>query len=134
VLGVYQDPDDPQRRVMATVKSNLAKISPSLTFSVDSDEGEDLPYVVWHGETHHTAEILNAGGMSATTNSNIGSNRQEILSFLKEAHPETRMLQEIKDALEEEQSPQSIYSTLKRMIEAKQVEKVARNTYRAIVK
>ena len=55
-LLLANDPNDPQVRVLATVKSNLGKHAESLSFTIAASEG--LPHIEWIGTTEHTAEQL----------------------------------------------------------------------------
>lgn len=59
-LMLFEDPDDPERRVLAVSKNNLAKKAPSLTFTI-ADEGHGA-VVRWLGENAHTANSLVAAG------------------------------------------------------------------------
>lgn len=54
------DPDDPrhERRILAPVKCNLAKLPPPLAYSLASYPGHDMPRVIWLGEDTHTAAAL----------------------------------------------------------------------------
>jgi putative DNA primase/helicase len=53
---VAPDPDDPDRRVFAQLKNNLAEPQPSLAYSIEG--GRDDPRICWHGESAHTADAL----------------------------------------------------------------------------
>ena len=56
-LLVARDPDNPDRRILAATKCNLAKLSPSLAFDLGAAETGALR-VGWIGESAHTAESL----------------------------------------------------------------------------
>jgi hypothetical protein len=53
---VAKDPDNPDRRVLAPTKNNLAKPSPALSFSLVT-AGQSLK-IEWTGDSVHTAESL----------------------------------------------------------------------------
>jgi hypothetical protein len=64
-LAVARDPDDDERRVLAVVKSNLAKIAPSLAYRLEETPPLGVSRVIWDGEVSHTAADLlrnNDGG------------------------------------------------------------------------
>jgi hypothetical protein len=56
-LLVARDPDNPDKRVLASTKCNLAKLPASLSFDLSLGEGGGLR-VGWMGESQHTAESL----------------------------------------------------------------------------
>ena len=56
-LIVAKDPDNSDRRVLASTKCNLAKLPPSLTYALDVDS-EGRLRVGWMGDSVHTAESL----------------------------------------------------------------------------
>jgi hypothetical protein len=56
-LLVAKDPDNPDRRVLASAKCNLAKLPPSLAYDLTPGEEGGLR-VGWRGESPHTAESL----------------------------------------------------------------------------
>ena len=67
LLGPH--PTDPQLRVLAVAKCNLAPIAPSLAFALVPVEGSESARVDWRGEVPYgAAEILHAhgGGASGT--------------------------------------------------------------------
>jgi len=57
-LLVATDPDDPDRRVLASVKSNLAPSPESLTYRLVGCGNYGVARVQWEGTTTHTARIL----------------------------------------------------------------------------
>ncbi len=57
-LLVAADPQDPERRVLAVTKGNLAKPAPSLAFRLVAADGTDVARVEYLGETAHTAARL----------------------------------------------------------------------------
>ena len=77
-LLVAHDPDDEQKRVFATIKNNLSKMAPNLSFQIVENE-RGVPCIQWLGENHHTTSTLLHPG------TNLSFERQEILRVLKEA-------------------------------------------------
>jgi RecA-family ATPase len=57
-LLVAPDPDDPERRVLASVKSNLAPAADSLTYRLVGAGDYGVARVQWEGQTAHTARSL----------------------------------------------------------------------------
>ena len=57
-LLVAADPDDGERRIMATVKNNLAPHPPSLAFRLVGDEATGAARIEWLGESEHCASAL----------------------------------------------------------------------------
>lgn len=57
-LLLAADPDDPERRILASTKSNLALPPASLTFRLAPVPGTDVARVEWLGESAHTAGAL----------------------------------------------------------------------------
>ena len=57
-LLLAEDPDDPERRVLAVSKRNLARPAPSLVFRLEVVAGTDVARVVWEGESSWTAAAL----------------------------------------------------------------------------
>ena len=58
VLLAAFDPDDPERRVLASVKNNLAPTPPSLAFALVPWGTHGAARVLWEGESAHTARAL----------------------------------------------------------------------------
>ncbi len=77
-LLVAHDPDDEQKRVFATIKNNLSKIAPNLSYQIAENE-QGAPYIQWLGENHHTTSTLLHPG------TNMSFERQAIMKALKEA-------------------------------------------------
>ena len=60
-LLLAPDPDDPQRRILALAKGNLARPPASLAFRLEHVPGANVARVVWDGESPWTAaELLDA--------------------------------------------------------------------------
>jgi RecA-family ATPase len=57
-LLVAPDPDYPERRVLASVKSNLGPAPNSLTYRLVGDGEHGVAHVQWEGQTDHTARSL----------------------------------------------------------------------------
>lgn len=55
---VAADPDDPERRVLASVKSNLGPPPDSLTYRLVGAGDHGVARVQWEGSTNHTARTL----------------------------------------------------------------------------
>jgi hypothetical protein len=55
---VAPDPDDPERRVLASVKSNLGPSPDSLTYRLVGAGDHGVARVRWEGSTNHTAHTL----------------------------------------------------------------------------
>lgn len=60
IAAVEPDPDDADELVLLSVKSNAAKRPTSLRFTIDETDDE-VPYVVWMGESDLSAEDFEAG-------------------------------------------------------------------------
>jgi AAA domain len=59
VLLVARDPDDPDARILASVKMNLAAAPPAIGFALVPAVGDpDVALVVWKGESQRTADEL----------------------------------------------------------------------------
>jgi len=57
-LLLAQDPEHPQRRILAATKGNLGRPPPSLAFHLEPVPRLGVTRVVWEGETSWTAEAL----------------------------------------------------------------------------
>lgn len=57
VLLAARDPDDESRRVLAVVKSNLAREAPSLTYQLEPALS-GVARIIWGGESPHRADAL----------------------------------------------------------------------------
>ncbi|TMD69878.1 MAG: AAA family ATPase [Chloroflexi bacterium] len=118
-LLVAQDPDDEQKRVFATIKSNLSKMAPNLSFQIVENE-RGVPYIQWLGENHHTNSTLLHPG------TNLSFERQEILGALKDATGplDTKEISELTGL-----KYASLRSILFRMQEAKEIVRLYRGKY-----
>jgi hypothetical protein len=77
-LLVAHDPDDEQKRVFATIKNNLSKIAPNLSYQIAENE-QGAPYIQWLGENHHATSTLLRPG------TNMSFEKQVLMKVLKEA-------------------------------------------------
>jgi archaellum biogenesis ATPase FlaH len=118
-LLVTPDPDDEQKRVFATIKNNLSKPAPNLTYQIVENE-RGIPYIKWLGENHHpTSRLLQPG-------TNLSYERQEILRVLKEA-PDPLDAKQIAELTGIKYS--SLRSILNRMQEAQEIVRLYRGKY-----
>jgi len=78
-LLVAHDPDDEQKRVFATIKNNLSKIAPNLSYQIAENE-QGAPYIQWLGENHHATSTLLRPG------TNMSFEKQVIMKVLKDAN------------------------------------------------
>ena len=77
-LIVTRHPNEENRRILATTKSNLSKTASNLTYQVMENES-GIPYIQWLGENNDTLSTLLDGG------TNLSIERQKILQVLKDA-------------------------------------------------
>ena len=118
-LLVAHDPDDEQKRVFATIKNNLSKIAPNLSYQIVENE-QGAPYIQWLGENHHaTATLLRPG-------TNMSFEKQVIIKVLKEAgNPlDTKEISELTGIKYE-----SLRSILSRMQNVKEIIRPYRGKY-----
>jgi hypothetical protein len=81
-LLVAKDPEDENRRVLASVKSNLGPLAPSLRFAVEG-VGE-VPRIAWGGESTHGADsLLAASSGGPEERSAMGEARAFLDNLLK---------------------------------------------------
>jgi RecA-family ATPase len=95
VLLAASDPDDPDRRVLAVVKSNLSTVSPSLSYRLESAEN-GVAKVDWLGPSHHRADQLL--GEAATAPGSL----QRAMEFLRQALSHERPAEEVQRVAQEE--------------------------------
>jgi hypothetical protein len=57
-LLLAADPDDPERRILASTKDNLGHPPPSLAFRLEALPGSDVARVVWDGESQWKGDQL----------------------------------------------------------------------------
>ena len=83
VLLTDRDPEDPDRRVLAVVKSNLSAPVPSLSFSiVTSDSGTSR--IEWHGQSTQTADSLTLARAAEGKSERPQSKAEECAECLRE--------------------------------------------------
>jgi hypothetical protein len=78
-LLLAPDPNDPERRILASIKANLGLPPPSLAFRLVSSLGSDVARVVWDGESQWTAEQLLGESASGVASHSILSDAREWL-------------------------------------------------------
>jgi hypothetical protein len=83
-LLVARDPDNPDRRVLASTKSNLAKLAPSLAFALDAANG--ALRIGWTGPSSHTAETLLAAPRNDEERGEL-ENAKDVLRQILSAGP-----------------------------------------------
>jgi len=79
VVLVAKDPQDDNRRILATVKNNLAPFETSLSFHIINDELTSVGRIEWLGKSE-----LKANDLLLTTSSEDKSALQEAVDFLQE--------------------------------------------------
>ena len=78
---VANDPDNSNRKLLASLKSNIARPAPTLAYSIQENTDEK-PYVVWEPEpVHLTADDLVASGVM---DSDERTERDDAADFLRE--------------------------------------------------
>jgi RecA-family ATPase len=118
-LLVAHDPDDEQKRVFATIKNNLSKLAPNLSYQIVENE-RGAPYIQWLGENHHaTSNLLRPG-------TNQSYERQEILRALKDA---SAPLDAKEIAEQTGLKYESLRSILSRMQDAREIVRPYRGKY-----
>lgn len=118
-LLVAHAPDDEQKRVFATIKNNLSKIAPNLSYQIAENE-QGAPYIQWFGENHHTTSTLLHPG------TNMSFERQAIIKTLKDADSplDTKEISELTGIKYE-----SLRSILSRMQNAREIIRPHRGKY-----
>lgn len=96
-LLVARDPDNPDKRVLASVKSNVAKLAPSLSFDLSPYQGGLR--IGWMGESSHDAESLLAAPMDGEDRSAVQEAIEVLRTILGEGPlPAKTVMQEAKKA------------------------------------
>jgi hypothetical protein len=85
---VAPDPQEPQRRVLAQVKNNLAAAQPSLAYELVGQAGA-APTVSWLGTTEWSADQLLAGAGDAPPRLSERERAREFLTAFLEDGPRT---------------------------------------------
>jgi hypothetical protein len=85
-LLLAADPDDPERRILALTKGNLARPAPALAFRLQDVPGATVTRVVWDGESPWTATaLLHAQRDAADDGAARRSVIDEVRAWLREA-------------------------------------------------
>jgi putative DNA primase/helicase len=85
-LLLAADPDDPERRILALTKGNLARPAPALAFRLEDVPGATVTRVVWDGESPWTATaLLHAQRDAADDGAARRSVIDEVRAWLREA-------------------------------------------------
>jgi archaellum biogenesis ATPase FlaH/Fe2+ or Zn2+ uptake regulation protein len=120
-LIVVQDPDDEQKRILATTKNNLSKQANNLTFQVVENE-RGVPYIQWLGESNYSLKSLSNG-------TNLSIQRQDILRVLNNSKGPLA-LKDIADRTGQDYD--RVRKTVHRMLVAKEVASPARGEFTTI--
>lgn len=86
---VATDPGDPDVRILACVKSNLARKPPSLRYSIETTAG-GVPYVTWRGAVELDAQAVLDGPVKEAT-----ANDDELASKRRQRRYEIEFLADI---------------------------------------
>jgi hypothetical protein len=82
-LLLAPDPDDPERRILASSKGNLGRPPPSLAFRLVAAPDSHVARVVWDGESQWTAqELLREADSGATSRSLLAEARDWLSAAL----------------------------------------------------
>jgi hypothetical protein len=130
-MMVLKDPYDEGKNVLVHTKSNIGRIAPILSFSVDSDEapGDIRPHVCWHGTRNYSHEELFSSPPSTPREGRKSATaRDEILRVLEEHAPEALTPMEVAKELPE-MSLSTIQVTLQRLAKDGSVGQPARGKY-----
>src|SRR5687768_2286621 len=79
-LLLAPDPDDPERRILASTKGNLGRPPPSLAFRLMAAPGSHVARVVWDGESQWTADQLLREAAAGATSRSLLTEAREWLS------------------------------------------------------
>jgi hypothetical protein len=95
-LLLAQDPDDPQRRILAATKGNLGQLPPSLALRLLPVPRLGVTRLFWEGESRWTAsQLLNASDETASVRSALTEARQWLRAALATGpRPSTSLQQE----------------------------------------
>jgi hypothetical protein len=99
-LLLASDPDDAERRILASTKDNLGLPPPSLAFRLLSSPGSDVARVVWEGESQWTAgQLLRESASGVPTHSLLADAREWLRAALADGPRSAReILREAADA------------------------------------
>jgi hypothetical protein len=109
-LCVVKDPDDEDKRVLVSIKNNLAKAASSLNFSLEDHLGNVR--VKWEGTNNHTeAELL-----SPLMNTNMSQHAKDVIDILKQ-HGGDMTVSQINVAMHGEDATDNDYNKTKHMLD-----------------
>jgi hypothetical protein len=99
-LLLAPDPEDAERRILASTKDNLGLPPPSLAFRLLSSPGSDVARVVWEGESQWTAgQLLRESASGVPTHSLLADAREWLRAALADGPRSAReILREAGDA------------------------------------
>jgi hypothetical protein len=99
-LLLAPDPEDAERRILASTKDNLGLPPPSLAFRLLSSPGSDVARVVWEGESQWTAgQLLRESASGVPTHSLLADAREWLRAALADGPRSAReILREAADA------------------------------------
>jgi len=105
-MMVINDPYDPDKSVLLQTKSNISKLAPQLSFSVqyEEDPGDTRPHVCWHGECNYSKEELDAASSdkavaTAHDEHKPATARDEILRVLEDHAPDAMSPMQVAEEL-----------------------------------
>jgi putative DNA primase/helicase len=78
-LLIAKNPENENQRILAGIKSNLAPLPPSLSYTIENVDG--VPKIVWGGVTSHTADSL----LAIPSSPEERSATEDAADFLKDA-------------------------------------------------
>lgn len=98
-VGLYvgTDPKDADKRVLAVSKSNIARIPPSLVYSLEAADPLGVAHIAWHAESALTADELHAPRMQTRRD----SLEARALDYLHTIAPRAASLAEVARELDE---------------------------------
>ncbi len=91
-LLLAADPQSPDTRVLAVIKSNLGVPAPSLNFRIATADG--VPHIEWCGTSTHSAETLLAPPPTAEDKSAVAEAREFLAEELKDGAREAVQMQQ----------------------------------------
>ena len=98
-LLLAPDPDDPQRRILASTKDNLGLTPPSLAFRLVPVPGSQVASIAWDGESPWTAhQLLRESASDPASHSLLTEAREWLRAALADGHRSARDI--LRDARE----------------------------------
>jgi hypothetical protein len=99
-LLLASDPEDPERRILASTKDNLGRPPPSLAFRLLASLGSQVARVVWDGESQWTAgQLLRESASGVVSRSLLTEAREWLRAALAEGpRSATDILREAREA------------------------------------